>query len=336
MPQIRGYRTHLFFFGPFEEVSMERRSRRRLAFTLVELLVVIAIIGVLVALLLPAVQAAREAARRSSCSNNFKQLGIAVHNYHDTMNVLPPGVYANGLNASMPTNPRNMSWMPSLLPFMEQGTLFDKLEPYMKTRASSDFPSVYMNTILKGFVCPSDGNSPQTGIAAGTADPPPDFNDGFQGNYLMCHGATEITAANSPNMDGVFYFLSKSNFASITDGTSNTVIASEVLLVPLNGSRDWRGRYFRAEHNSSLFSTLYPPNPKGIADKCRTCEAGNPTYAPCAGSTDPQVMYARSRHPAGVNALLGDASVRFVPSTINQTIWQYLGTRAGGETVGDY
>jgi hypothetical protein len=233
-----------------------------------------------------------------------------------------------------------MSWMPTLLPFMEQKPLYDKLEPYMKTRSSSSFPSVLFNTKIKTLVCPSDGNSPQDGTHWAAGDPPThDYDDGFMGNYLVCHGSTEITAANSRDMDGIFYFLSKNGFAAITDGTSNTVMSSEVLLVPVRDKRDWRGRYYRAEHNSSLFSTILPPNPGGgtpIADKARTCEAGSPNYAPCQASTDPQVLYARSNHPGGVNAGLADASVRFISSTINVQTWRDLGTRAGGETPTDF
>jgi prepilin-type N-terminal cleavage/methylation domain-containing protein len=315
---------------------MVRRSRRRLAFTLVELLVVIAIIGVLVALLLPAVQAAREAARRSSCSNNFKQLGIAIHNYHDTLNALPPGTMATQLNQAAPNNPGTMSWMIHLLPFMEQGALYDSLQPYFATRQSRNFPSVYMNTKIKTLICPSDGNSPQDGTGAGTADPPPDYNDGFIGNYLLCHGNQVLTVATSKDANGIFYYLSRTNLASITDGTSNTVMGSEVLVVPQVGKRDWRGRYYRADHNSALFSTLYPPNPKNIADQCRTCDAGSPSYAPCSANTDNQFIIARSRHPAGVNAVMGDASVRFVPNSIDTLVWQALGSRSGGETIGDF
>lgn len=317
------------------------RISKRPGFTLVELLVVIAIIGVLIALLLPAVQQAREAARRMTCSNHEKQLGLALHNYHDTHLVFPPGVFAAGLNSGMSTFPRNMSWMPVILPFLEQAPLHDQLSAYMKTRASSDFPTTLMDTPIDTLSCPSDPNRGQTGEVHNPSnqDPPPDYDDGFHGNYLLCHGTEEITTTTDNAASGMFYYLSKTNFSSLTDGTSNTVMAAEILLVPSNvsGKRDWRGRYYRAEHLSSIFSTLLPPNTTA-SDKCRTCEGSptSPSYAPCTQSTDTQVIYARSQHPGGVMTLMGDASVQFVPETIDTITWNRLGTRSGGEVTGDF
>ena len=96
----------------------------------------------------------------------------------------------------------------------------------------------------------------------GTADPPPDYNDGFCGNYLLCNGSERVTAANSTKMNGMFYYLSKTRMASVVDGTSNTVMSAEICVVPertAGQGRDWRGRYYRAEHLSSLFSTYMPP-----------------------------------------------------------------------------
>ncbi|MCC9607143.1 DUF1559 domain-containing protein [Blastopirellula sp. JC732] len=317
------------------------KTSRHSGFTLVELLVVIAIIGVLIALLLPAVQQAREAARRMTCSNHIKQLGLALHNYHDTNRVFPPGTFAAQLNSSLGSNPGSMSWMPTILPFIEQGPLSDQLTPYMKTRNSASFPTALMNTVIETLECPSDPNRGQTGEVhnPSNTDPPPDYDDGFHGNYLLCHGAEEVTVANSKNTSGMFYYLSKTTFASATDGTSNTVFAAEILLVPSNvaGKRDWRGRYYRSDHLSSIVSTLLPPNTTA-SDKCRTCEGSpaSPLWAPCTASTDPQVIYARSQHPGGAMTMFGDASVQFIPETIDTVTWNRLGTRAGGEVTGDY
>ncbi|MHB8902422.1 MAG: DUF1559 family PulG-like putative transporter [Thermoguttaceae bacterium] len=317
---------------------MKSRTRDR-GFTLVELLVVIAIIGILIALLLPAVQAAREAARRSQCSNNLKQLGLAIHNYHDTFKVFPPGVIAARLNAGT-TFPSAMSWMPTLLPFMEQGALYDQLAPYMVTRSSSAFPSDLMNTVISGLTCPSDPNKGKVTTIHGVTDPPPDKNDGFCGNYLLCNGSeqvTEATTGNSFRMNGMFFYLSNINMARVTDGTSNTVMSGEVLVVPesTTAHRDWRGRYYRADHLSSIFSTYLPPNTTS-ADLCRTCEAGNPPYAPCTASTPTQAIYARSRHPGGAQIGLGDGSVRFATSTVDTQVWRDAGTRDGRETPKEF
>lgn len=318
---------------------------RSSGFTLVELLVVIAIIGILIALLLPAVQAAREAARRSQCTNNLKQLGIAIHNYHDTHKVFPPGVLAARLNAGLPAPnnfPTNMSWMPLLLPFMEQQALYDALKPYIVSRASSNFPTAVFDTVIPGLMCPSDPTKKKTGAVHNptNADPPPDYDDGFCGNYLLCHGSEEVTegtGGNSFRMNGMFFYLSNIDMAGVQDGTSNTVMSSEIRLVPEQaGQRDWRGRYYRAEHLSSIFSTRLPPN-TSANDLVRTL---GPTigqsYAPSQASTPTQVFYARSAHPGGVNAGLADGSIRFVSETIDTVLWQGLGTREGRETIGEY
>ncbi len=309
---------------------------RRTGFTLVELLVVIAIIGVLIALLLPAVQQAREAARRMTCSNHQKQLGLSMHNYHDTHKVFPPGTFAAGLNQSMSTPPHSMSWMPVLLPFMEQGNLYDQLYPYMLTRNSNAFPSNLFNTKIETLMCPSDPNRGQTGEVHGTSDPPPDYNDGFHGNYLLCNGKEQVTTTTDNDATGMFFYQSRTDFSSALDGTANTVMAAEILLVKSNvsGKRDWRGRYYRADHLSSIFSTQYPPNTT-VSDRMRTCEGSptNPIYAPCTQDTNTQVIYSRSNHPGGALATLMDASVQFVPETINVNIWQGYGTREGAEVV---
>jgi len=229
-----------------------------------------------------------------------------------------------------------MSWMPSLLPFLEQAALYDQLQPFMLSRNSPQFPSNLFNTRIPALMCPSDPAGPKTGEVHGTTDPPPDFNDGFHGNYLLCHGNTEVTAANSASLNGMFFYMSRTRFSDVTDGTSNTVMGGEILLRADGvGQRDWRGRYYRADHLSCIFSTFLPPNTPS-PDRTRTCDNGGAPFVPCVASTDPQVLYARSRHPGGAQILLGDASVRFVPQSIDTITWRNLGSRGGGEVIAEY
>ncbi len=318
------------------------KTRQQAGFTLIELLVVIAIIAILIALLLPAVQQAREAARRTQCRNNLKQLGIAMHNYHDTHNTFPFGSMAQSLNTVGTGGPGAMSWMPMILPYMDQGPLYNQLTPWMVAKNSAHWPSALMNTIIPGLSCPSDPNSPKEtsvhGVEATPGADPPDNNDGFCGNYLVCSGNEQITAANSTALSGMFFYRSRIRMAQVVDGTSNTVMVSEINLVPEQaGNRDWRGRYYRSDHLSSFFTTELPPNSTN-PDFLRTCQGlpASPTYAPCTGSTDPQYIYARSRHTGGVHALMADGSGKFVSSNIDTNVWRAVGTRAGGETTSDF
>ena len=154
-------------------------SRRPLGFTLVELLVVIAIIGVLVALLLPAVQQAREAARRIQCSNHLKQLGLAMHNYHDTFQQFPYAQY-NDVRGNR-SHPNRGTWYPTMLPFVEQVALYDRLKPFFGTNAAPDWATLEIrSTIVDGMVCPSDPNGGKQGI------------QGLQGNYVVSAGSTDF------------------------------------------------------------------------------------------------------------------------------------------------
>jgi hypothetical protein len=137
-------------------------------------------------------------------------------------------------------------------------------------------------------------------------------------------------------MNGMFFYKSRIRMASVTDGTANTVMGAEIITLPeLAGQRDWRGRYYRAEHLSSIFTTNQSPN-TNAADYCRTCQAGNPSFARCTASTDVQYFFARSFHAGGVQAVLADASVRFIADTINTQTWRDLGTVAGQESPTTY
>lgn len=329
-------------------------KRAQRGFTLVELLVVIAIIGVMVGLLLPAVQAAREAARRMSCSNNLKQLGVALHNFHDTYNRLPPmggtiGGGTEGYNRLAP--------LVHLLPFMEQQAL---LEQYRTTTDSTNWSpwenNVLVNTQVGAFLCPSS-SSPATRHATRAGK-----------NYVFCGGDEHNISKRDPR--GMFGITDRVpnplTFASVIDGLSNTIAISEHI-VP--ASTQSLGRV--AENHSSAtpadclttynrstkqyiggtvgqepsqlwafgwgyfagFHTILPPN----SPSCATTNQNSGTG----------FFSTSSQHPGGVQAAMADGSVRFITESIDAGnlntsaasvsgispygVWGALGSKAGGE-----
>lgn len=315
------------------------QSRR--AFTLVELLVVIAIIGILVALLLPAVQAAREAARRMSCSNNMKQLGLGLHNYHDTREAFPAG-QANNIGADVARPGWNRAcWWHSVLPFVEQQNLYDVTATYMSNNAiphiifavnnNGNVPSEPgRNTVVKTFVCPSDGEGPKTKTVGGN-------EQGFHGNYVLCAGSTAYNPSGDPLgrlNNGTFYPFSDSKFSSVVDGTSNTLFGGEILVVKDTGAHDLRGRYWNTWQGNVLFTTLNPPNTL-VGDRSNYCIIA--LRRPCLALTATLVNQSvRSNHSGGAMFLLGDGSVRFISNNVNLLTYQALGTRGGAEVVSNY
>jgi prepilin-type N-terminal cleavage/methylation domain-containing protein/prepilin-type processing-associated H-X9-DG protein len=319
-------------------------DRRRAGFTLIELLVVIAIIAILIALLLPAVQQAREAARRSQCKNNLKQLGLAMHNYHDSFLVFPPGGIGNVLWSSDPSvsrglNTYRLSWMPMLLPNLDQAALYNSFVPYMNGFDASGAPVqlgpwVWPNvkTVLPALMCPSDPEGGKNNIL------------GFQGNYGACMGSTGSlvgTDATATRLNGMFYQMSKTSMKSLVDGSSNTLMCSEnkvfqdVAGTP-DSSNDWRGAYYDNYGVTSWISTQFPPNTME-PDRLRRCI--NKPKDPCIFTTSTSsntVMFARSYHTGGVHALLADGSVRFVSENIALVTWQNLGSRNDGTVLGEF
>lgn len=307
--------------------------RTRTGFTLVELLVVIAIIGVLVALLLPAVQTAREAARRSSCTNNLRQLGVGAHIFHDTHLRLPAGTVwepAAGGNQKGSES----TWLTHLLPYIEQANLYQTGDfnqgfgqgtpTHPNNRISSTF--------LKVTKCPSDVN-PVIICSWGTAVV------WARGNYVANNGIGPMTETTTIDVNsrpqGVFMLQSKSRFADITDGTSNTVFVSELLNSPGN---DWRGVMHYPE--GSLYHHNQTPN-SPVPDEFRQGMCLSILRAPCvptSTSWNPKriTLAARSLHPGGVMVLLGDSGVRFVSNNVTLATWRALSSPQGGETLGEF
>jgi prepilin-type N-terminal cleavage/methylation domain-containing protein len=312
-------------------------SKRKAGFTLVELLVVIAIIGVLVALLLPAVQAAREAARRSQCSNNLKQISLAVHNYGDVYNqTFPAGEYACCWG----------TWLVAIMPFCENKNLFDN---YLGQGAMSDaLGPRYGNALnlpvtrtqIKTYTCPSDGTAASPGIISGVT-----FH-----NYVGNHGNTTLARTTpfgfrldgvTPNVWGGAPFIRITSltarpqamrFQEMMDGMSNTLLFSETVQ-----GRDGDLRGFAWWNGGSHFETFIGPNSRepDTVESASYCRPANPLNPPCQAPTTamPSNIGARSRHPNGVQASLCDGSVRFVSNNINLDIWRFMSTAYGQEPI---
>lgn len=303
---------------------MPKLSRR--GFTLIELLVVIAIIAVLIALLLPAVQQAREAARRTQCKNNLKQLGLAIHNYHDINNTFQMGAF-DGYNCTPP----RMSYAPPLFPQMDQAPLYAAMNSWLQTAGNTQLyawaPSggiANRDSKIAGLACPSDpnGNTIQTAI-----------NEGIRGSYLPVTGGTDC---NTIPTTGVFGPGRSpiTRMRDIIDGTSNTIMVGE-MLVP-SGSNDKRGGIFNACQSNSFISTRYPPNTT-VPDNVQPGLCSNSVFTPCVDAVSNNFnASARSMHVGGAHGLLSDGSVRFISNNIDTLTFNKLGTRAGGEVVGDF
>jgi len=307
--------------------------RRQAGFTLIELLVVIAIIAVLIALLLPAVQQAREAARRSQCKNNLKQIGLALHNYHDTHNVFPYGWMHGNIDSSGPpygTYHERETWFHQLLPYIDQGPMYNQY-----SADPSEFvhfiSAAYKNAVVPVTLCPSDPGTP--GTAQSTVLRP-------MGNYVVCAG-NETTLDNVGNLNGMFSMNSRTNLRDVTDGTSNTIMAAEVV----GRAQEATGTYWGCPGCYWLggawgefgFTTREPPN-TSIADRSYLCRTENDPQAPCTsvGGTDPHTNYARSKHVGGVHCLLADGAVRFVSDNINRVTFQNLGSMSDGQVIGEF
>ncbi|MDB5335354.1 MAG: hypothetical protein JWN70_973 [Planctomycetaceae bacterium] len=321
---------------------MSRTRTRTPGFTLIELLVVIAIIAVLIALLLPAVQQAREAARRSQCKNNMKQLGLALHNYHDTFNLFPPGsfagVYAQYIGGG--NDGSRKCWFQMILPYIDQAPLYNQLTPYFNNGADMlTVPLSIITTKIVVLQCPSD---PTAGKVSSQGQ-------GFIGNYVLCHGPQDPTGSingstNGYRCNGMFFGISSTKMRDLTDGSTNTVMAGELIVVPdgatdpggcYGGIYDYRGAYYNPTSWGTLFTTLNPPNtsvPDQIWNAC-----GSIARAPCSGcAQSSNLVHARSLHTGGAHAMLGDGSVRFISSNVDRNTFQAIGGRNDGIVNGEF
>ena len=317
-------------------------QRSRNAFTLVELLVVIAIIGVLISLLLPAVQAARETARRTSCTNNLRQLGVALHNYHDTLGCFPPSYViqpgGGGLQGTPDPVTRDAgpgyAWGTLLLPFMEQNSLHSSID---FTRPCWDpVNETAAKTRLAGFLCPSSSDpnrelivqSDSLGVSMEFGRSCYVANAGQEEPWIYTVDSYEGIA------DGPLYRNGAVTVAGITDGTSHTVFLGEQH--PVLSDKTWYGVVPGAQVCPQPRFAFSPCEPAGVYVNVHSgpCSAVSPPaiHAPNSPICAPCQMYAE--HPGGCNVMLGDGSVRFVSEMIHQLTWAALSSRAKGEIVG--
>ncbi|WP_435022454.1 DUF1559 domain-containing protein [Tundrisphaera sp. TA3] len=322
--------------------------RKRSGFTLIELLVVIAIIAVLIALLLPAVQAAREAARRSQCTNNLKQLGLAVANYESTNGSLPPGVKYQVWG----------TWNVFILPYMEQASLYNAWNNsghyadggLTALRYAGVANTTVTSARIATYTCPSDSMSEGYGT-----------HNTLSFNYSANYGNTAIntvsgTTSTAPaQVYNTFIYggapftdilIGAVRLGDIRDGQSNTMFFAETIQGQDQkglGKYDLRG--FTHWWEAAVFQGSVPPN----TSQPDLMQAGYcldksvvPDNPPCITSTSTAtapatglnyVHAARGRHPGGVNVAMGDASVRFVKNTVNLYTWAALSTSKGGEVI---
>jgi len=283
---------------------------------LVELLVVIAIIGILVALLLPAIQAAREAARRSECVNNLKQIGIAMHNYHDTNKALPAGFISVG-----GANDPHFGWAVFILPYMDHSSLYDQLEPDVKRLRQFYYASptaahrALLQTKIPGYRCPSDVSNDLNNLCPFGN---PEHFDIATSNYVACKGTgAEVNATES---DGCFYGNSWLTLAELLDGSSMTVLAGE------------RNRL----HLAAVWAGVGRRNSIGNEHTARTIARISFRLKfdyTLVGQPQNQGKGFGSYHPGGANFLFGDGAVHFLGDDTQQALMNNLGKRADGQVV---
>ena len=351
-------------------MSFRPQAPRR-AFTLIELLVVIAIIAILIALLLPAVQQAREAARRTQCKNNLKQIGLALHNYHDQANVFPPGYISTGVTANQY---QGWGWTVMLLPQFDQGPLYNQLNTYM----NGDFldaaviptgaTSMISRTTIAALKCPSDVGSDLVSFLgaiptpAGTAVATSDF---ARSNYFGVVGWQNTGTVTAPVaigiQDGViptssvfrgsFSENSRVGLRDMTDGSSNSIVVGERYTPTYNGAAGtfpvghgtWVGVGNRntADGLASGLGDTAARTDIAIDNSTTASTRRSPASYRINGNNTGSAPRGQtsgfgSMHTGGAHFTMGDGAVRFISENIDGNVYRNLGSINDGQVVGEF
>ncbi len=319
----------VFYDGVSQPMSVLFSSTTKSAkrgFTLIELLVVIAIIAVLVAILLPAVQQAREAARRSTCKNNLKQIGIALHNYHDSHRCFPAGFYGRVTSTAGYTQLGNpgFSWSYMILPFMEQPALYEALDPNSYSITSTS-KAPLAQTPLPSFRCPTDVGPELNANRSSYATSNYMANYGSRNitNYTTrIAGSTTAWGYYTSSETGMFSANSSCRMADIQDGTSNTVMIGELAYGPLliNGTT--------VDKKGSIWLGTVAGYVTSIVTLSGTTEIYKVNGSYGYGFS--------SMHSGGAQFVFADGSVHFLNQNMDATITDNLADRADGNVVGPF
>ncbi len=313
-----------------------RRGTRIHGFTLIELLVVIAIIAILIALLLPAVQQAREAARRTQCRNNLKQIGLALHNYHDVHLVFPPGYIASQVGETDPASAETgtgFAWGVMILPQLEQTALFDHFD---LNEAATDAHNIeHAQTGLTAFRCPSDPAPNLFTVSDGSVD-----YEVPSANYVGVYGYGDVTMRpGRPDPAGILYRNSSTRLRDVTDGASNTMLAGERMhahrFVPsmpeVAANSTWYASLPNIFRPAGMTMPDVGPASLVLGHVGQTMPSGATMHHP--PNTTNMIANFSSAHTGGMHFLMADGSVHFLSENVDYNTFRWLGQRADGEVL---